>query len=82
MIALRANKASNPRVFGSVRRSEATKKSDLDLLVDMDDSASVFDLVGLKDDLERLFKRKVDVLTPDGLHWLARPQILFEAIPV
>ena len=80
--ALRANKARNPRVFGSVRRGEATKGSDLDLLVDFDPGASVFDQVGLIQELERVFRRKVDVVEPTGLHWLIRPQVLFEAAPV
>lgn len=80
--ALRRNKARNPRVFGSVARNEATRRSDLDLLVDFDDDASAFDHVGLLQDLERLFHRKVDVAEPEGLHWLIRAQVLFEATPV
>ena len=81
-IALRNHKARNPRVFGSVRRSEATRNSDLDLLVDFDSGASIFDQVALTRDLELLFKRRVDLVAPDGLHWLVRPQVLFEAIPI
>ena len=80
--ALQANRARNPRVFGSVARSEASARSDLDLLVDFDADASVFDHMGLLQDLERLFGRKVDVADPRGLHWLIRPQVLFEAVPV
>jgi uncharacterized protein len=79
MVALRKNKARNPRVFGSIRRSEATARSDLDLLVDFDRGATAFDQIGLIQDLERLFRRKVEVVEPDGLHWLVRPQVLFEA---
>ena len=82
MNALRRHKARNPRVFGSVVRSEATKGSDLDLLVDFDAGASAFDQLALIQDLERLFERKVDVVEPDGLHWLIRPQVLFEATRV
>jgi uncharacterized protein len=80
--ALRRNKARNPRVFGSVARNHANLKSDLDLLVDFDPDASAFDHVGLQQDLERLLRRKVDVAEADGLHWLIRPQVLFEAIPL
>ncbi len=79
---MRSNKARNPRVFGSVARSEATSKSDVDLLVDFDPDATAFDHVGLIQDLERVLHRKVDVAEPGGLHWLIRPQVLFEAIPV
>lgn len=82
MIVLRSHKARNPRVFGSVVRSEATKQSDLDLLVDFDPGASAFDHIELARELKRLFRRKVDVAEPEGLHWLIRPQVLFEAVPV
>jgi predicted nucleotidyltransferase len=80
--ALRANKARNPRVFGSVARNEASLRSDLDLLVDFEPGASAFDQVGLISDLERVFRRKVDVAEPSGLHWLVRSQVLFEAVAV
>jgi len=77
---LRKNKARNPRVFGSVARNQASKRSDIDLLVDFDEGASLFDQVGLIQDLEKLFRRKVDIAEPAGLHWLIRPQVLFEAV--
>jgi len=48
---LRENKARNPRVFGSIARNQATRTSDLDLLVDFDEGASVFDHAGLISDL-------------------------------
>lgn len=79
---MRSNKARNPRVFGSVARSEATRKSDVDFLVDFDPEASAFDHVGLIQDLERILHRKVHVTEPGGLHWLIRPQVFFEAIPI
>jgi hypothetical protein len=82
LAALKANKARNPRVFGSVARSEASPSSDLDLLVDFDSDASLFDQVGLRLDLEAVFQRKVDLVEPEGLHWLVRPQVLFEAVAV
>lgn len=79
---LRKNKARNPRVFGSVARGSATKKSDLDLLVDFDAGASAFDHIGLVQDLEDLLKRPVEVAEPDELHWIIRPQALFEAVSI
>ncbi len=81
-VALAAHRARNPRVFGSVARKQATRQSDLDLLVDFDPGASAFDQTGLIADLEDLFGRRVDVAEPGGLHWLVRPQVLFEAVSV
>ena len=82
MIALRDHRARNPRAYGSVARSAATNRSDIDLLVDFDPGATAFDHIGLVQELERIFGRRVDVAEPDGLHWLIRPQVLFEAVPI
>ncbi len=81
-VVLQSNSARNPRVFGAVARSEATFWTPIDLLVDFDPGASAFHYAGLVQDLESVFKRRVDVAEPDGLHWLVRPQVLFEAVAV
>ncbi len=52
------------------------------MLVDFDPEASLSDHMDLLTDLQRIFHRKVDVSEPTGLHWLIRPQVLFEAVPV
>lgn len=80
--ALKVHRARNPKVFGSVARNEATRTSDVDLLVEFDRSASAFDQAALMVDLQLVFRRKVDVVEPGGIHWLIRPQVLFEAVPV
>jgi uncharacterized protein len=70
------------RVFGSVRRSQATARSDLDLLVDRAPGTSLLERASLISELESLLRRRVDVVPEESLHWLARPQILFEAVPL
>ena len=70
------------RVFGSVRRSEATRSSDVDLLVDRDPGTSLLDRAALTEELESILHRKVDVVPEEALHWLVRPQVLFEAVPL
>src|SRR5215203_2062258 len=47
-----AHGAGNVRVFGSVSRGEQDASSDLDLLVDMAEGRSLFDLIALSNDLE------------------------------
>jgi predicted nucleotidyltransferase len=49
-------------VFGSVARGEARADSDVDLLVDMDPSATALDLSELILDLEDALGWKVDVV--------------------
>lgn len=55
--------ARNVRVLGTVARGEARDDSDLDLLVDLEDCRSLFNLVELVTDLEHLFGCPVDVGT-------------------
>lgn len=63
-----------------MRRSEATRGSDVDLLVDRSDETSLLDRAALAEDLEGILGRRVDVVPEESLHWLARPQVLFEAV--
>ena len=79
---LARHKAGHPRVFGSVARGTATSESDVDLLVEFEPGASALDQVSLVEELGALLLRRVDVASPDGLHWIVRPQVLFEAEPL
>ncbi len=72
--------AQNVRVFGSVQRGEETSSSDLDLLVDMSEGRSLFDLVALGDELEESLGVEVDVVTEGSLSPYLRDRILSEAV--
>jgi uncharacterized protein len=65
-------------VFGSFARGEATALSDLDLLVELPRGASLFDLVGLQQDLGDVLEIEVDAHTYRSLHPLLRDQVLAE----
>jgi uncharacterized protein len=80
--AAKKHHARNVRVFGSVREGRARPASDLDLLVSFDARTSLLDQVGLQQDLEELLGRKVDVVSDRAVHWLLKPQIMAEAIPL
>jgi len=69
VIALLArHRATRIRVFGSVARGEDTFDSDIDLLVDFDKDASLFDMGGLMEDLEELLApHRVDLVSTGGL---------------
>ena len=53
-------------LFGSYATGRQNRKSDLDFLVDFE-RPSYDNFLGPLKDLERLFGRKVDILTPQGL---------------
>jgi uncharacterized protein len=57
----------NARVFGSAARGDDLDGSDLDLLVDPTDRTTLFDLAGLKLELEALLGVGVDIATPGAL---------------
>jgi len=69
-------------VFGSRIRADATSESDLDLLVDFDSEASLFDLVGMELDLQERLGMKVDVLTRASIKARVRERIFESAVPV
>ena len=74
--------ASNVRLFGSVIRDEDRDGSDVDFLVDMQENRSLFDLIGLQQDLEKAIGRKVDLLTPNGINRYLKDRILAESVPL
>jgi predicted nucleotidyltransferase len=75
-----AHGAGNVRVFGSVGRGEQDASSDLDLLVDMAEGRSLFDLIALSNDLEESLGVDVDVVTEASLSPYIRDRVLDEAV--
>jgi uncharacterized protein len=75
-----AHGAQNVRVFGSVSRGEAGAKSDVDLLVKLEPGRSLLDLIAIKQELEDLLGREVDVVTEDAVSPYIREQVLKEAV--
>ncbi len=69
-------------VFGSVRRREATARSDVDLLVAWRRPVSLLELAGLRIELRRILGREVDLVNRHGLHWAVDPQVEHEKVPL
>ena len=73
-------KAQIKAVFGSYARGDFHADSDLDLLVDVDAGATLFDLVGLQQFLEDRLGCKVDIGTENSLREEIRASVLNEMI--
>jgi uncharacterized protein len=73
--------ATNPRVFGSVARREATPTSDVDILVDVPEE-SRFRPIDLSLALRRTLGRPVDLVVERDLFWLVQPAVVAEAVPL
>ena len=58
-------------VFGSCARNEETSASDIDILIDYDNSSDsddfIDDIGGFMEDMERLWHGKIDYVTMPGL---------------
>lgn len=68
------------RLFGSFARQEASRGSDVDLLVDFFSEAKTFDnFMGLAEFLEGILNRHVELVTPESLSPYLGPSILAEA---
>lgn len=74
--------ASHVRVFGSVARGEENEGSDVDILVRLEPGRTLLDLARLEERLERLFGRRVDVVTEASLPEPIRSRAFFEAVRV
>ena len=75
-----AHGARNLRVFCSVSRGEATDKSDIDLLINLEPGRTLLDIIAIKQDLGDLLGCNVDVVTEDSVSPYIREQILKDAV--
>ena len=78
----RANRVVDVKVFGSVARGDDGPDSDIDLLIEPADDASLFDIAQLEIDLEDLLGRPVDVVSRRALVGGRDDSILREAVPL
>ena len=69
-------------IFGSYARGEYNKKSDIDILIETPSNFSLLDFVGLKLELEKMLKRKVDLVDYRVIKERLRERILKEEVIV
>ena len=71
-------------IFGSIARGENKKKSDVDVLIKFRNphSKSLFDLVGVKHELEEKLRKKVDVVEYHTIRTELKKQILGEEVKI
>jgi predicted nucleotidyltransferase len=63
-------------LFGSYSRNDADKNSDVDILVELDHSSPIgLQFFTYGDELQNLLKRKVDVVSYEGLSKYVKPFI-------
>lgn len=75
-------KAKEIGLFGSFIRGEHSASSDIDVLVEFEEGADLFDLMGLALLLEEKLQRKVDVVPKSALRAELRESVLQEVVPL
>jgi len=68
-------KAELKGVFGSHARGEAGEESDIDILAEFRDGATLFDLSGMRNFLEERLGHKVDVVCQSSIREEIKPYI-------
>lgn len=76
--------ATNPRLFGSVARGDATAGSDVDVLVDLQPGGGneLLRVSGIAEELSLMLGRRVDVVTSSLLRSEVSVTALADAVPV
>ena len=69
-------------LFGSYARGTNTQESDVDILVELPEEATLFELGGLKVDLEETLQKKVDVLTYKSISPRIKESVLNNQYPL
>lgn len=71
-------KPLNPKkigIFGSYSRGENSEESDIDILYHFHNSVGIFQLVKLKNQLEKLLNKKVDLVSENYIDERIKPLI-------
>jgi len=79
---LKKYRVTKAGIFGSYARGEQKKNSDIDILIKIDDKAGLLEVIGLKLNLEKLIKRKVDLVEYETIRKELREQVLNDEIKI
>lgn len=79
---LKKNKVVRAGIFGSYARGEEKKNSDIDILIKPTKDMSLFDLVGIKLEIEDELGIKIDVVSYKAIHPRLKKQILKEEVRI
>lgn len=83
-VILRRYRATNPRLFGSVARGDATRGSDIDVLVDLlpGGGNDLLRVAGVAEEMSQLLGLRVDVAAESLLRDEVSSSALADAVPL
>jgi len=63
------------KIFGSYARGEQKERSDIDIIVDFEETLTLIELIRLEEEIERILGIKVDLLTEESISPFIKPYI-------
>jgi uncharacterized protein len=69
-------------IFGSYARGEQKKRSDIDILAQVPKKINLYDFIGIKQDLESVLGKKVDLITYKGIRPELKKMILRDEVRI
>jgi len=79
---LREYRVTKAGIFGSYARGEQNKKSDIDILVKIDNGTDLIELIRLRTKLQRMIKKKVDIVEYGSIRKEIKNSILNDEIQI
>ncbi len=69
-------------IFGSYARGDQKKNSDIDIIIEPSKKTSGFNFFGFQNEISEKLKKKVDLVTYEGINHLIRERILNQEIKI
>ncbi len=69
-------------IFGSVARGESTKSSDIDILIELSDEASLLDFIEIKIEIETKLGHNIDLVEFNALKPALKSRILNDQVVI
>jgi predicted nucleotidyltransferase len=69
-------------LFGSFARGDNNEDSDIDILIDIEPSLSIFDVLRMEEILRKRFSRKIDLVEFSAIKPSIVERVLSQAIPL
>ena len=79
---LKKHNVSRAGIFGSYARGEQNKRSDVDILVEVNKDMGLIEFISFKMLLEKAIKRKIDLVEYQTIRKELKDRILNEEIPM
>ena len=79
---LKEHKVTKAGIFGSYARCEQKKKSDVDILVEVNNNMGLLEFISLKMIIEKAIRKKIDLVEYNTIRKELKEKILNDEIPI